>query len=80
MLLVTIVSNILNRLYLPGDIIVSMEGFKFEIITPEMFVLSMLGATSRYLCDISQVSESLLQYYLPNPERDQGVLPASLAG
>lgn len=70
MLLVTVVGNILNQLYLPGDIIVSAEGFQFEIITPETFILSILGVESRYLCDISQVSESLSQHYLPSLEID----------
>jgi hypothetical protein len=80
MLLVTIIGNILNRLYLPGDVLVSVEGFRFEIVSPELFVLSMVGVAGRYLCDISQVSGSLPQCCSPILKRGQEVPPASLAG
>ncbi len=79
MLLVTIVSNILNRYYLPGDVIVSTEGLRFEIVSASTFIVNAVGKPSRYLCDISQVSPPSLQSLLPMLGIGQAARPASLA-
>ena len=80
MLLVTIVNNIMNRYYLPGDVIVSVEGLRFEIVSASTFIVNAVGRPSRYLCDISQVSQLSLQSLLPMLGIGQSAHPASLAG
>ena len=54
--LVHIIKNILNRLYLPGEVLVTSIGLIFEIVTPDIFILSNGKKSQKY--DISQVEIS----------------------
>jgi len=54
--LVHIIKNILNRLYLPGEVLVTSIGLIFEIVTPDIFILSNGKESQKY--DISQVEIS----------------------
>ena len=47
------IKNILNRLYLPGEVLETTIGIRFEIVTPDIFILSNGVRSQKY--DISQV-------------------------
>jgi len=51
--LMSIIKNILNRLYLPGEVLETNIGFRFEIVTADIFILSNGEKSQKY--DISQV-------------------------
>ena len=51
--LMQIVKNILNRLYLPGEVLETSIGIRFEIVTADTFILSDGVRSQKF--DVSQV-------------------------